>query len=601
MNAKQIVLGVIFCLCISGVALADRTLSSTEVLQIFQTLTGQPKKTWIRTGTIEATHEEFKAAKTTDENEIRMEINKAIQEYQNDPNKRELTAELQTDMLAAIPFNVRYKLSNGYTMKSNVILKYDGNKFYWGINIDSRKDSIASPENLAGSSMTDQFNLAGNTQRVFCWDGEKYTIYSASGNQAVIDTTGSTPHTVNGPLTAGIIPWGYGYYTYKNLSATKCSAVEKTINGQTQISLTIQNSDGSGMVFSLDPQKNYAAISYLITSSGSIIARQYSNYQLVSGSWVPMTIKIEKYDASTGTLLASDVWQFNSISADVPIQSDFEIEYTTGAVVEFRSNITNRPAIYNYSNQVDTEQLLSERLEFAVVNSKSPQNCASAALKHIAAKLGKSVTYQQLAQLLNSQDKTTSLYAMKNFAQGLGLYCRAVKTDTQTLRNLRGYEVILHIPGKNHFTIMGDIDKEYIWSIDLASDKFFYRTDLSLFNMDWTEGIALVISNQPVTLEGNITEIADSGLQEIKGAAGYSCTRLLQEYGVIFCDYIDGLCSGLYEEYYTRYGCTTAASGSCTSSVLLRKVTSPCINDPYYPIDCTITGEWTIYYMRACS
>jgi hypothetical protein len=188
---------------------------------------------------------------------------------------------------------------------------------------------------------------------------------------------------------------------------------------------------------------------------------------------------------------------------------------------------------------------------------------------------------------------------MKQFAQGLGLYCRAIKTDIQTLKSLHGCEVILHIPGKKHFIALEAIDDKYVWTIDLASNRFYYRTDTDFFGMDWTEGIALVISNNAI--KGEFTEIDESELGNISGASGYQCNLLKQEYNVIFCDYVGGLCGGEYREFYTRWGCGVTESGSCSQSKMLRYKKTPCIEDPYDPDACTGTGEWTCYYMQACA
>ncbi len=210
-----------FLLCVSGVAFADRPMDRAEILQIFQELTNQPRKTWIPAGTIEATHSECRAPKTMDANTLNSHIKQDVRQYQSDTNKKELTQELQKMRLDAEPFNARYRLSNEYTMNSTVVVKFDGERFYWEINVDSRVDSVKPDKNLAENFMTDQFNLNWNAKRIFAWDGEKYTTYFLPGNNAIVDSTGSTPHVVNGPLTAGIIQWGYGYYSYNNLSAIK--------------------------------------------------------------------------------------------------------------------------------------------------------------------------------------------------------------------------------------------------------------------------------------------------------------------------------------------------------------------------------------------
>jgi hypothetical protein len=593
---------VVFLLCVSGTAFADRSLGKTEILQIFQKLTSRPRKTWISAGTITATHEEYRAPKTMDANVINSQINKEIQQYLSDPNKMELTQELQKMRHDAIPFNTQYKLSNEYTMSSSVVVKLDGDRFYWEINVDSRTDSVKPGKDLAGNFMTKQFNLDWNTKRIFVWDGEKYTTYFLPGNHAIIDATGRTPHVVNGPLTAGIIPWGYGYYTYENLSAMDSSAVEKYVDGQTQIYLTLNNPDGSQIVFVMDPQKDYAVISCLITGHRDvIISKYYSDYQSIAGNWVPSVILLEQYEAQSNKLLARDLWDITGIDVNAPKSQDFVVNYEADALIEYFSSLSSEPQMHRYSKTINTDQLLAERLAYSAAEGSQPQNCATAALKYIISQLGKDVTDRQLAQLVNEPDRTTSLYQMKQFAQGIGLYCQAIKTDIQTLKGLSGCEVILHIPGKKHFIALDAIDDKCVWTIDLASNKFYYRTDVDFFGMDWTDGTALLISNYPIKIQGNFSKIEDAQLGSIVGAQGYSCTELLQEYNVVYCSYVGGLCGGVYQVYFTRYGCEPADTGSCSSTKMVRYQESPCIVDPDDPLACTVTGEWTCYYMRACA
>lgn len=599
MNTKKFALALVILLPVTCNVFADRPLERDEILQIFQTLTSQPRKTWISTGTIEATHEEYRAQKLTDPNEIERQIKQRVQEYQDNPNKSELTENLQKMKLDAIPFDVQYRLSNEYTMNSTVVVRFDGERFYWEINVQSRTDSIKPGKDLEGNFMTKQFDLNWNERRIFAWDGEKYTTYFLPGNHAIVDSTGGTPHVVNGPLTAGLIPWGYGNYTYENLCAALSSATEQDIDGQTQINLTLNDPDGSKMVFMLDPGKDYAVISCSIAHS--TIFKHYSNYQHVSDKWIPTTILIEEYEASSKRLLASDFWNFTNIRGEAPSVDSFKVRYENDALVEYRSSVTDKPLMHLHSDMVDTDMLLAERLAVAATQGTQPQNCATISLKYVLSRLGKNITDQQLAQLISEPNKTTSLYAMKEFVQSLSLYCKAVKTDIQTLKNLYGCQAILHIPAGNHFIVLEHIDTEYVWTIDLASNKFYSRIDIDFFDMDWSGGTVLLISNQPIQLQSNFTELGDDQLNNIVGSAGYSCTRLLQKYNVIFCEYMAGGCDGYYQEYYTRWGCQSAPSGSCTGSSMLRYIEAPCIVNPYDPYQCELTGEWTCYYMRACA
>ena len=602
MNTKCFLLAGIFSLFVNCAVFADRPLDRAETLQIFQKLTSQPKKTWIPAGTIKATHEEYKAPKTTNSDEINNQISKKMQDYQNDQNKQELTEELRKMKLDAIPFNVRYDLSNEYTMNSAVVVRFDGDRFYWQIDVDSRMDSVEPDADLAGNFMTDRFDLNWNARRIFAWDGEKYTTYSLSGNNAIVDSTGRTLHVVNGPLTAGVIPWGHGFYSYEKLCSISSSAVEKIVDGQPQINLTIDSGSGIQMSFVMDAAKDYAVMSCSIKGrDNSTTLEQYSNYQLVSKQWVPAAILIERYEAGSNRLLASDLWNITSIDANVPQADSFNVNYESDAMIEYHSAITDKPLIYRYSRTVDTDRLLAEKLAVAASEGIQPQNCATVALKYVASKLGKNVTDRQLARLVTGPSKTTSLYAMKQFAQGLGLSCRVVKTDIQTLKNLDGCEVILHIPGKNHFVVLGGIYNGYVWSIDLTNDKFCYSASLDSFGLDWTGGTALIISNQALCLTaGDFTEIGNSRLRNMT-AAGYSCTKLLQNYYVEYCDYIGGQCPSDYSVYYERWGCQSAPSGTCGTSVMVRYKLTYCILNPENLENCTVTGEWTFYYMRACA
>ena len=235
MRARILLPVFVLSLSLAAVASGQRTLQSDEISQIFKKLTTQPRRTWVPAGTIEATHREHREPKTTDPTAIRDEITKQVQQYQSNPDKVELTDELQKMKLAAIPFNVRYKLANAYTMDSTVTVKYDGQRFYWEINVDSRQDSVTPDSTLAGNYMTDQFDLGFNRKRISAWDSQEYVTYTVSGRYATVDAAGRLPRAVNGPLTAGLVPWGYGLFDYATLTGAAASATELSLDGKSQI------------------------------------------------------------------------------------------------------------------------------------------------------------------------------------------------------------------------------------------------------------------------------------------------------------------------------------------------------------------------------
>ena len=117
-------------------AFADRPLDKQEISDILAELTAAPVNGWITAGTIEAMHEEYRAPQITDSNQVNLRITKAVAEYQANSDKIQKTEKLQAMRAEAIPFNIRYKLSNEYTMKSKTVVKVDGEKFYWEIKVN---------------------------------------------------------------------------------------------------------------------------------------------------------------------------------------------------------------------------------------------------------------------------------------------------------------------------------------------------------------------------------------------------------------------------------------------------------------------------------
>ena len=599
MNTRIFSRIIVIVLLGSGIAVAERPMERTELLRIFKQLTATPRKTWIAAGTIEASHHEYVASTVTDVNEINRQIAAEIQRYRNESSKRELTEELQKMKLDSIPFNIRHELFNEYTMHSTEDVKFDGKRFYWEINVDSRSDSVKPGRDLAGNDMTQQFDLDVNKKRIFVWDGEKYTTYFLPGNNATVNTGESTPHPVNGPLTAGVVPWGYGRYTYSNLCAVESSGIESTANGETQVVLTLKEASGSESHFTLDSAKNYALRNCLMEKpDGSTISRQYSDYAFTAGSWIPKTILIEQFEAGTGRLIARDLWNLTNIDSIVPQASDFDVPYETDALVEYYSDEGTKPAVYRQSNAADTSRLLTKRLATVKSGGANTQNCATIAMGYVASEFGVTISDKDLASLVNQAGGATSMYDMKYFLQGFGFYCRAVRTNIDTLKKLNGCKAILYFPGKSHFVVVDRIDDRYVWITDLSSAKFYDRTEISFFDMDWPDGTALLVSKQPI--QGDFNEINSDRLADIIGGSGYACTNLIQHYNVIFCSQVGGLCGGKYYEYYTRYGCKAAESGGCSGTRWLRYKSSPCINDPEIPDACTVTGVWTSYYMMAC-
>lgn len=599
MKSTRTMMTLILVFLAAGPVLADGALDRTAALALVERLTSRGQETWIPAGTIIAHHQEYRAARTTDEAEISAEIERQLAEYRSNPGP-EVSPRLRKMRLEAIPFNARYWMSNEYTMDTSVEVRYDGERFYWAIEVESRTDSVTVPSELRANELTEQFRLEWNQRRVFAWDGQDYTAYTDPVDHAMVDAGGTTMSTeVRGPLTAGLVPWGRGTLTYQSLSKANIAAASVARDGATQIEMAVERPDGSAMQFVLDPAKGYAVTSCSLPSQGGTLRqdRFFSGYRQIAGNWVPTTVLIEQRDAFTNRLLGSDTWDLTVVDTAVPGPEAFSVDYGADTVVEYRSAAAGVSATYNYSNATDTDRLLADRIAYVAAKSKKPVNCATAALKYAASQLGKTVPETVLARLVRA-DGQTSLHDLKQAAEKLGFHCRAVQTDIATLRGLSDCVAILHLPSKNHFVVLDRLDDRYAWLVDLASNRFHYRTAAELLRLDWTQGTALLLSNRPV--KGRFRDLDNNALTSTVGAqeGGWSCTHLLQyEYSIV-CTGSSEECSGYYRYYYERWGCEAAASGTCSETLWVRLMVIPCYTDPV--VGC-YGGQAVFYYMKACA
>ncbi len=598
MRLSRVILLMVVLSSMTSIAIGQTALDRAGTSEILDELVARRPTTWLPAGTIEAKHHEYRAPKVIDAAEVDAAIQDEIQAYQNTTSKIERSEELQKLYLDAIPFNTRYELANEYTMDSKVIVKYDGKKFYWSIAVTSRTDSVKPTADLAGNYMLDRFDLNAAKERVFVWDGQAYTIYSVTSNLAMVDAADRLPRAVNGPLTAGVIPWGQGALSSANLASSEVSAAEVSRDGTTQIELTIESKTGLSMTCVLDPAKDYAVTSCQIISPNNTVASQYySGYRQVAGNWLPTTILIEKSDLFTNRLLASDKWDLTGISAAVPGAEAFTTSYRADTVVEYQSPVSTKSAVYNYSNAADTDALLAERLSYVAAKPTAKTNCATVALKRAATQLGKSISDSALAAMVDATGQT-SLSALLRTARGAGLYARAVRTDVATLKDLPDTcQAILHIPGKSHFVLLDRIDDRDAWIVDLSNPKFYYRQDKNFLPLDWSEGIALLISTRPIS--DALEEVQGETLRALWGGAGYTCTKLLQSESYTLCSGDGYDCWGSFTWYYQRWGCEAAASGSCIEQSMARYARTKCIFDTLRLI-CTNDGIWYMPSMSAC-
>ena len=593
------VLTLIVLFVLDSPAPAGRTLERTEVLTILQELTVNPRTVWIETGTIEAVYERYQAPRITDRQEIDERIRRRVKSYTAGEKRPEVSEELRKERLAAIPFNMQYRLANEQFRQSAILVHCDGDKLYQRIEVIRNTDTVQRPPDLEGNQKTKQFNSDWHGLKIFVDDATRCAMYFPRIDRAIIDTAGAYPRGTSGTLKAGLIPWGSGIYTYQELASWDISAWEEDTAEGRQVHLAMRSPQGLIHELVLDGEKDYAMLSSrLILANGSEIRQQCANYQRVGGNWVPRNVVKERFEPASGRLLTRDTWFFTSISAEKPASDVFDLQFAGGVLVEQHAADIEKPFLYRQSDSVDIGTLVDKKLAFERSRTACPQNCASGAMKYVSNRLGKDVADETLSLLVDDNDGQTSLYSLRQFAREIGLYAYAVKADLTTLKSLSTKQAILHMPGRRHFVVLDRIGDDYIWLIDLAGNRLYYRVSTHFFDLEWPDGTALLLSTEPVWFDEHISEIDDLNLAQIRGGSGYTCTKKMQDMEEFFCP---PDCSGFYEAYAQLYGCEAAPSGSCVTDWFVSHVEAPCTISSSDPDQCGIISEQAeYYYKKAC-
>jgi predicted double-glycine peptidase len=544
---------------LQNISFANRTLNRSEILEIFQTLTEHPQKTWIQKGTVEAKH-------------------------------------------------IQLETSTGYMAESEEIVRYDGERFVWQITMNSRTKTIVDDDEQK-VILEDRFDFNGNKKRVFVWDGASYTMYFESGKQALVyEEPGNIPVAVNGPLTAGIIPWGFGRFSYENLVALKSTAYEVEVDGKKQVHITLEGEDSPKMFLALNPSRKYALLSCSTDYNGqSVIVRTYDDYTLIAERWIPTKIIVEKYGGYQ-KILSYDDWQLTYISPVIADSFNFSVYFDKGTLVQYHANSPDKPLSYKSNDQIDVQLLLQKKITMELSGEdKAQRNCATVAAEFVLDSMSISFDRQQLRSLIKGNEGGTSLYDLKNFIESKGLYCKAIKgVDIQVLGNVfNNCQTIVYLPKQRHYVVLARVDDEQVWLIDLNERKFLYSIKLDKFNKEMESGAYLLVSDKPLELDGSFVEIEDKQLNQLIGGdvVGYCCIEKIQEAGIGFCSEMTygGICLSVYTVYCEIYKCKAFGTGGfCFSEPKVSSYWSPCIEDPDNLGACTITGEFKAQYARSC-
>lgn len=561
---KRITVYSLLVLSIVSSVWADRLMDPNETETVLRHLTNTPRKSWISQGMIQARHLEY---------------------YEYDNSMKDATETIYCN-------DSRYRL-------------------------EIRLEDGLPTDDTADQSMIQQLrqDLALNRDRIFVWDGHKDIKYYQSADYAAVTADPlNSPRDLCGPATAGIIPWGHGDFTFLVLMSQNPECYETRQDGQDRVMLKYLNeviSSDTVTTFLLDPAKDYAVTSYSLENAQALLRQTYQDYLQVGDCWIPSKVLIERFDKRSGTpqLISYEDWQFEAIDPTAPAEDVFSVHFKNGTMVELKAAGSLQTFMYNASDQVDITTILEDKIALLQADNPDSVNCATAVIQHVAKRFSKTILPTELAGLVSQDTKKTALSAMKQTFDDAGLNCMAVEADLNTLETIPDCTKILYLSFSKHYVILDHIDDDGIWIIDLTNRKFYAKRDIDEFMQEWTTGVTLLVSNQPINppLDANFRYLEPDEMAAIYGGAGfgtYSCTDLIHGNSQILCPgKVGGLiCYGVCYIFYERYGCIEDETGStCIGEPMPSYDYYHCQNDPTTPSGCGFNQEKPITrFIRAC-
>lgn len=563
---KAITVYLLLVLSLAASVWADRLLDPNETETLIRHLTQTPRKSWISQGVIRARHMEY---------------------YEYDDSIKDATETISTD----------------------------GSRFRYEIRLEDGMPLEGTSDQGAVRQFHQDFKL--NQHRVFLWDGQKYIQYyqSADYGMVTVDSLQKANKELCGPATAGIVPWGHGDFTYLVILSQKPECHEILLNGRHRVSMKYISdtiSPDTTITFILDPAKDYAVMSYSIENDQALLRQTYEDYLLAGDKWVPSKLLIERMDKRSGTprLISYEDWQFEMIDPTLPAEDVFSVNFKNGTMVELKAAGNLQTFMYHASDRVDISAILEDKIALLQTADPDSVNCATAVIQHVTKRFAKKVLQPELAGLVSVDTKKTALSDMKQTFETTGLTCMAIETDLETLDKIPNCTKILYLSLSKHYVILDHIDQDGVWVIDLTSRKFYAKRNIDELMQDWTAGVALLVSNEPITppLDANFRYLQSDETTRIFGGADfgkYSCTDLIQKNFHILCpEPIGGfLCGGAYYIFYERYGCIEDENGGvCIGEKKPGYARYHCINDPLNPSNCQFPDneEPIIHFIRAC-
>lgn len=504
-----------------------------------------------------------------------------------------------------------YHASDGIVIQSSEVVRCDGDRFLREIHITEhnapRKGSLQSSQ----ETVVDAENMKINQHRIYSWDGNQVTCYYPNAKYADIQETTLAPSELDkGALTAGFVPWGYGFYSLERLSDLKISIWEREEYKSRYLDMRIDATDSAVVLLRLDPGKGNSVLHLeMYQKEKRTLLQRYEGYQYLLNSWIPQTISIERYNVAADPpgLVSYEDWSL-AVSQDKSIDSEtMRPALSDGTLVAYKTSSLDKPLWYQQNNASDMAGLLAEKRVLSAIDPKQ-SNCASLAALYIARQFH--IDNFTIRSDSWSQDGKVSLLNLKTSLEQSGLAAAAVKTDVEGLRRMKSGHAVLHLTDSFHYVVLDRIEGDYVWIIDLSANHFYYRRPIDTLRRQWTDGIALIVADPAQPTEMVAPRISEEEASAIfgsqQGGAGYyDCTDIVQPTEVILCSEpmggYGGACEGRYWELAEVHGCEPSTGpNSCYGIGLPRGYYADCRNDPFDPLRCIKGETFALRQIRGC-
>ncbi|MDJ0591479.1 MAG: peptidase domain-containing ABC transporter [Pleurocapsa sp. MO_226.B13] len=135
-------------------------------------------------------------------------------------------------------------------------------------------------------------------------------------------------------------------------------------------------------------------------------------------------------------------------------------------------------------------------MKYQLVKQYSEEDCGAASLASISKHYGKTFTISRCREFVGTGQQGTTLLGLKQGAEALGFYTRAIKAPLETVtKNIIPLPAIIHWKGYHWVVLYGKKGHKYVVADPGLGVRFL---DKKTFLDGWTDGVMLLLEPDPI-------------------------------------------------------------------------------------------------------